>query len=580
MPVYYVEDDATNTYGWHAVAAWAATTAYTVGQIVRQAAAVTAGNERCFICGVAGTSLASEPTWTLTRGATTTETAGPSWRECTGYPAVNGDSTNTPAWTAATSTATFYAGIIIKNTASTYYFLKTTSSGNTGASEPTWNTGTGATTSDGSNVWTCIGAISSFSATYAAPHARINNAIGTYAAVTAYVSNRHAEVWAASSTLGSAGTAAAPNYVICCDHATTPPVTLATTSSITNSSGAYYIRITGYLYVYGVAFSTGATSGSGYPGSSNTSGVATFEKCTWNIPNSTALSFGYTSANIGSASNISLIYCTFNFGNSASLIALYANTYILFKNMSCTGTAPSPMFTLAGTYALEQNIKVVDSDLSLCTGNLVNLNSGATICTMNFSNCKLGAGVTLTTSTHNAQSDGVYFYNCASDSTNYKYYVSKYAGTVTQETTTVRTGGASDGVTPISWKAISSANSLFMWPMVLDPIVIWNETTGSSVTATVEIAGGAALNNDNIWMEVEYLGDASYCTGSVASNQRGLLSAAAAVTSSSASWGGSPSSTQKLQVSFTPQKKGPIVARVSLAKVSTTVYVDPKITLT
>src|SRR6266404_558133 len=78
---------------WTAVAAWAALTAYVStsnggrGDYVRQLAAPSTGNERVFRCTTSGTSLASEPSCTLTKNATTTETAGPVWTECTGQEA-------------------------------------------------------------------------------------------------------------------------------------------------------------------------------------------------------------------------------------------------------------------------------------------------------------------------------------------------------------------------------------------------------------------------------------------------------------------------------------------------------------
>jgi len=56
-----------------AVAQFATTTAYSVGQIVRQLAAPTVGNERCFRCTTAGTSGGAEAAWNLTKGATTSQ---------------------------------------------------------------------------------------------------------------------------------------------------------------------------------------------------------------------------------------------------------------------------------------------------------------------------------------------------------------------------------------------------------------------------------------------------------------------------------------------------------------------------
>lgn len=66
------------------VTAWAALTSYSIGNLRRQLAAPAVGSERVFRCTTAGVSLASEPSWNLTAGATTTEVSGPVWTEVTG----------------------------------------------------------------------------------------------------------------------------------------------------------------------------------------------------------------------------------------------------------------------------------------------------------------------------------------------------------------------------------------------------------------------------------------------------------------------------------------------------------------
>lgn len=73
----------TSSVGWTAVTAWAASTAYSVGDLRRQLAAPTAGNERVFRCTTAGTSGGTEPAWTLTKGATTNDGTAV-WTEVTG----------------------------------------------------------------------------------------------------------------------------------------------------------------------------------------------------------------------------------------------------------------------------------------------------------------------------------------------------------------------------------------------------------------------------------------------------------------------------------------------------------------
>jgi hypothetical protein len=60
------------------------------------------------------------------------------------------------------------------------------------------------------------------------------------------------------------------------------------------------------------------------------------------------------------------------------------------------------------------------------------------------------------------------------------------------------------------------------------------------------------------------------------------LTTPAAQTASTATWtttGLTTPNTQKLEVTFTPQKKGLVQARVVLAKASKTIYVDSKLTV-
>lgn len=173
----------------------------------------------------------------------------------------------------------------------------------------------------------------------------------------------------------------------------------------------------------------------------------------------------------------------------------------------------------------------------------------------------------------------VAFYNCDNGATNYHLYTKTFMGSTQQDTTTVCNGGASSGTTPVSWKMMSSANAYYGIPLQSQEIAIWNTSTGSSITATVEIAGSAALNTTDIWVEFEYPTSSGSPLGGNATTKATILATGTAVTSSSATWSGSPASKQKLTASFTPNMAGIIKARVYLAKPSTTVYIDPMITL-
>jgi hypothetical protein len=200
-----------------------------------------------------------------------------------------------------------------------------------------------------------------------------------------------------------------------------------------------------------------------------------------------------------------------------------------------------------------------------------------------FIDCKLNASVTKDSASATGHGgDIIDFIRSGAAGVNNTVHRSVYVGTLDEETTIVRTGGATDGTTPIAWKVITASNSNYLLPFECPPIAIWNDTVGSAKTATVECiwGGGAVPNDDDIWIDVEYLGDASSPQGSFVNDGKAdLLTTAAAQTSSSATWGGSTTKF-KLNVTFTPQQKGWIYARVKCAKASTTFYVDPLVTLT
>lgn len=252
-----------------------------------------------------------------------------------------------------------------------------------------------------------------------------------------------------------------------------------------------------------------------------------------------------------------------------------------------------------------------------------------------FQNCKLGSSVSITTGSIPGQGAMVTeVINCDSGPTNYNYYKSCYQGEVFDETTIVRTGGASDGTTSLSHRFVSSANTKFYSPLVGPRYSFWNETTGSAVTVALECVwfGAALLKDDEAWIEVEYLGTSGFPISSLASDRAAdILTAGANQTASTEPWvgtdransnlyslndiievqgrlwicttAGSSDSSEPagyasgsdgssvndggavfragyrltLSKSVTPQEKGIIRARVCLAKASTTLYACPKL---
>ncbi len=172
------------------------------------------------------------------------------------------------------------------------------------------------------------------------------------------------------------------------------------------------------------------------------------------------------------------------------------------------------------------------------------------------------------------------FINCDSASTNYKYHLEVYEGTIDEDSSVTRSTGATDGTTPISEKMVSSANVTVDSPLRSRPIVFWNEST-SSITLTIPIlTNNVTLKDNEAAIEVEYLSDASFPLSTVTSTliTNPFTTAANLTTDSTSTWNNAPGTPVKQQISltFTPARKGPIRVRVLLAKTSTTLWFDPK----
>lgn len=580
-PLYWYLDSVS----YAAIPTWTAAHAYTVGTIVRQVSP-TAGNERCFICIVAGNSHATtEPTWTLTKGAKTTDNTV-TWQECTGRTALNGSNTKTPPWPSNTNPG---LGYIIKNTANTHYFICSTAGTTTNGTEPTWNTTTGATTADNAATWTCLGAKGSFTTAFAAPFARATSVFQTGFAVAGdwvWIGDDHAETQAASSTITLTGSSAtAPTLGICVDHtkADFTSADLKTTASIA-TTGANNLTIgsasAGYVYFYGMQFlcCDGASSAtltlSGIAGT----GLLRFEKCTFNLRGTGASTLGLI--NNGTTS-VELLGCTLTFSATNQNFTMTGGGNVYIRDGSIGGSAvPTTLInnTLGG------------GKLEMDCVDLTAFGSGKTLVgalgsdtELTFRNCPLGASVTKVATQTSVNSPRVNFINCDSGATGYIQDRTDRGGSLVAETTVVRTGGATDGVQSISWKITTrSFQSERVSPFMSHEMLVWNTQTGSPLTVTMELlTDNVTLTNADAWLEVRYMGSSSNPGGSlVSTGLADLLAAASNLTSSAAAWTttgiGTPV-TQKISATFTPQMIGFYRVVLKVGKASATVYADPKL---
>jgi hypothetical protein len=578
--VWYLNYGNGSSTGYYAVAQWAASTAYSAGQFVRQLATPTVGNERCFVCITAGTSSGSEPSWTLTRGAKTTDNTA-TWQECTGMPGTNGDTADAVTWAASTS---YSIGEVIYDSVTASLQIASTAGTSKSGSAPSFSATAGMTTADNTVTWTSLGSASNFSP-FQNPHARLNNAFSSgwgVAGNTFYVASAHAESQSGSINNNSPGTQTNPCSVICGTTATAPPTTAATSASISSAAG---INNNGVAYCYGVHFQvTGSSSASiALLDSGSSSGACwVYESCTIDLSNNTNTST-VIQAYDSYFGSVICNFCTFLFNNTSQNIqAQSLQPSMMFRGcaFASSGAAPSSLFSTNANGSLM--LSIIDSDLSAITGNVISVSSIAGYDVI-IENCKLNSGATIVTGSIASLWNNVRVHNCDSGATNYKFVSQTYLGSVQASAATYRSGGATNGTTPVCFEVISSSKASLGIPYSTqapfgEEIAQWNSLTGSPLTATIYLTSNAALTNAQFWVELEYLGSPGSPLGSLVNSRVALLGTPSALTTdSSSTWVSGGSNNYKVAVSFTPQLAGPVKAKLYLAAPSATVYVDPNI---
>lgn len=398
-----------------------------------------------------------------------------------------------------------------------------------------------------------------------------------------FVAHDHAQTQASLLTIAAPGTEALPSRIYCVNRAgSVPPVAadLRTTATV-STTGANAIQLNGT-----VAECNGIIFNCGDAGSSATIQFGGTSGRTWRLVN---CSLRLTNTNTSSR----ITWC-FGVGTN---VCIAENTTVQFgavgQSMSSGGRCIWRGGAIIGSVFPTNLLNYVGGggqwflegvDLSLMgAGKNICINTGSTPnMIVILKDCKLGAGVNFCTPpTGGFGQLEATMIRCDSGDTNYRTEKHNYAGSQFAETTIVLTGGASDGGQPISWRLVTTANSEYdLWFESL-PITIWNESVGSPKTVTLQgiWATGALPKNDDIWIDVAYLGTSGFPLASRVSSKKIALASNADVAAGSGTWGGGTTAFS-LAATFTPQEKGPVTIYVCAAKVSSTFYVDPKPVIT
>lgn len=520
---------------WTAVTPWAAATAYNVGDIRRQLATPTAGNERVWRCTTAGTSGGSEPSWTLTKGSTTNDNTAV-WTEITGSATYNTSPANMVAPHARMENAAAWMAA-----GDTLYI------GNHHAQ--TQNTS--AITA------TFPGTITAPNYIYVVDDTQATATLASGATISVLTSGQliiQGCIYVESSAVGGLVITVASG---------------ANSGSLTLGSASSPCQLW-----KNVDFINGGTSGGSVTlggAASGTSGKIDLINCRYKAANAAG---GFITQGKVRIINLAIISGGTTITNLVKSSGNGIAYDVVFNGCDLSNLGTTTNLIVGGASTQIGNILFQGCKLpSAWTGLL--LSTDYTVC-----------GVR------------VAFHACATDDSMFAEQIQDFIGKIIQETTTfVRTNGArvpnskAGGTDPqgISWKFVPNANCIYPSQVLKsDPIPIYDLITGDAtvgvpltLTAHALVDQVAAITNKVFWIEVSYPGTAGSTLYTVADNSASNPLVAATNLTAGTGWATSGMTNPQQIISmitFTPQEKGVILVRLCMgSNTPATLYADPLI---
>jgi hypothetical protein len=410
---------------------------------------------------------------------------------------------------------------------------------------------------------------------------------GSAAGDVFYVAADHSENYASTTTITFPGTATAPNYVYCVDHTGSVPPTSADvrTGADVTTSAASSLALLGMVHVYGLDFAIGTgTSSASLSLASSASTRQSYEQCLFALIG-TGTS-GRINVGTGQSCYIEWRNCTVRLNRTLHAVVTGGGSVMIWKNdagfpaLHASTVYPTALYVPATT---NQPARAEWSGLDLSGMGSNTIVSAGVAGSLILLNCTVSATAVIA-GAQSFHALGVRLIGCHSPTGGNAARNEKHTnrGTLTTETTIVRTDGASDGVTPYSWKVVTTASGDEReFPFETFEGAIWNDDVGVAKTLTVHIVtDNVSLTDTQIWLAAEYLGDANTPISTLTNDGPATpLTAGVAQDTSTETWTTTGIATplkQKLEVTFTPEMAGPVRWRVKIARASTTIYICPK----
>lgn len=394
--------------------------------------------------------------------------------------------------------------------------------------------------------------------------------------------------WTAPTT----ATPETPLRVLCVTSLATP--TTLSTGAIFNNSTAHNLSIYGDIAFFGITFQgsyIGAANIWNLNNGSDTSRQQ-YINCRLVPHNNASVTFKLltTTSQYGTFDQ-SIMFQGTQLSTSNTYVPVYiqGNGIIEFDDCSLDPTSTATPLSLFSWGANSQaELRVTNSDLSgLAWTNFVDTTaSTGQAGKLSVRNCKLPSGISWfksgsSTLAHIMTLTAI---NCsAGDEWRNHEFVNERTGTWLTSTTIYTTTDPAlfKAAEEYSIKMVSSAYTSRFLPLYSQWFCVWNDAAAKtpSVEVLVGADGASALNDDELWLEVDYNSGTDSPLGTRLTTCPGLLATPATCSAGTTAWTGDGYTTERTHklstAQITPDKSGFIWMRVALAKPSTTIYVNP-----
>ncbi|MDD1778539.1 MAG: hypothetical protein LUQ65_10260 [Candidatus Helarchaeota archaeon] len=432
-------------------------------------------------------------------------------------------------------------------TARRAWVYECTTAGTSGAAEPAWPASGTVAEGPDTLVWTTRNPNDGVWANASCILHYILNHAATVAGDFVYIHEAHNEQTnlAAQYIINSPGILSNPIKIICVDKADDSLSTGAIVENLYTGTAAMSFR--GYGYSYGVnyvcdadhIYINNATYNTFWIFEGNGTDVLTIQASGKSIIFGTGSTY---------SDSLKIINGNINFAYANNYISLYYG-YMFFEWEGGSIIAPNgvtKLFSNTGTSTL--NVSIRDVDLSQMSSGVISSQivdaSEFRLFNINIERCKFPSTEGFIPFAGDIPANANSMFNrfrchhCSSANRTYDFFEKDYFGEVEDETVIVRSGGASDGTTPQSWRMSTHGNPLDGYlPFKSPPIVTWCPYAVSK-TFTIEGVYDSATNiqDDEIWMELECPANNTDGLGIVGTDKCANLGAAADKSASSEVW--------------------------------------------